>query len=188
METKYIILIVIAVLVIFFVILYNRLVALRQSRKQSFSDIDVQLKLRYDLIPNLVETVKGYASHEKEVFENVTKMRAQAGSAGSLNEKMAAEAGLTAALGKMMLVAEAYPDLKANENFMNLQGELSDIENKVAAARRFFNNATTELNTAVQQFPAVIIARMFNFKEEEFFDVPDEERERNQEPVKVSFN
>lgn len=188
METGAIILIVIGLLILYLIFLYNRLVSLRQGRKQAFSDIDVQLKLRYDLIPNLVETVKGYASHEKQLFENVTKARTAAMGAASINDRIKAEGELTAVLGRLFVVAENYPELKANDNFKHLQMELSDIENKVAAARRFFNNATQEYNTGVQQFPANILAKMFGFKEEIFFDIPEEERSRINEPVKVNFN
>ncbi len=187
MEPLTIILIVLGVLVLGLIVIYNRLVGLRQERKQSFADIDVQLKQRYDLIPNLVETVKGYASHEKELFENVTQARATAMQAKGTGERGAAEGMLGMALGNLLAVAENYPELKANENFMKLQDELSDIENKVAAARRFFNNATSEYNTAIQQFPAVLIAGMLGFREEEFFDVPEAEREQIEKPVEVKF-
>lgn len=174
--------------VVFFVIaLYNRLVGLREARKNAFSDIDVQLKLRCDLVPNLVETVKGYAAHEKGVFENVTQARAGAMHGGSLNERMAAENTLTRAMINLMAVAENYPQLKADTNFRQLQGELSDIENKIAAARRFFNNATNEYNTAAQQFPAVLIARLFGFASAEFFELDAAEQAAAKTPPKVNF-
>ncbi len=187
MDISIILLIVAVVVVGFAVILYNRLVALRQSRLQAFNDIDVQLKLRYDLIPNLIETVKGYASHEKQLLEKVTEARANAMKASTVAERGQAEAGLQGALMNLYAVSENYPDLKANANFMSLQNELSDIENKVAAARRFFNNATQEYNTAIQQFPALLIAKQFGFHQEDFFTLPDEERARVAEPPKVAF-
>ncbi len=178
---------IIALIAALFVVLYNRLVALRQSRKNAFADIDVQLKLRYDLVPNLVNTVKGYAKHEREVFEQVTEARSQVGRSHSVKDRAQAEGMLSSALMGLLAVAEAYPDLKANENFMGLQKELADIENKVAASRRFFNNATNELNTKVQQFPSNIIAKMFGFHTEEFFDLGGE-REETAKPVDVKFD
>lgn len=172
MET---LLIIIAVIAAYGIFLYNRLVALRQTRKNAFSDIDVQLKQRYNLVPQLVETVKGYAKHEKETFENVTDARAgidKAGTnAGPDAGRIKAENALGGALMNLFAVAENYPDLKADQNFQRLMAELSDIENKLAAARRFFNSATNEFNTAVQQFPANIFAGMFGFAEEPFFEV-----------------
>ncbi len=169
------------------VLIYNRLVALVQRRKNAFSDIDVQLKLRHDLIPNLVETVKGYAAHEKGVFEQVTAARATAMRGGALDDRLRAEAGLGAAMMNLMAVAENYPQLKADANFQSLQAELSDIENKIAAARRFFNNATNEYNTAVTQFPAVLVARVFGFKEEAFFELSDAEKSAVVTPPAVTF-
>lgn len=177
---------VIAVVVIL-VLMYNRLVGLRQTRRSAFSDIDVQLKLRYDLIPNLMETVKGYAAHEKGVFEQVTAARASAMRGGSIADRAQAESALGAAMMNLMAVAENYPALKANENFQQLQMDLSDIENKIAAARRFFNNATAEYNTAIEQFPAVLIARLFNFREETFFEVTGDEQKAIQSAPKVTF-
>lgn len=174
-------------LVVFVVVLYNRLVALQQSRRNAFSDIDVQLKLRHDLVPNLVETVKGYASHEKGVFEQVTAARASAMRGGSVNDRVAAEGALGRAMMNLMAVAENYPQLKADGSFQRLQMELSDIENKIAAARRFFNNATNEFNTAIQQFPAVIIARLFNFKEETFFELDATEQAAVRTAPNVKF-
>jgi len=150
---------------------YNRLVGLRQRANQAFADIDVQLQQRHDLIPNLVETVKGYATHEKGTLEAVTAARAAATSAGTVEEKVQAENVLTGALRQLLAVAEAYPDLKANQNFLQLQGELGDVENKLAAARRFFNSAVSEFNAAIQQFPAVLIAGAMGFTERTFFDV-----------------
>jgi LemA protein len=150
---------------------YNRLVRLRQFANQAFADIDVQLKQRHDLIPNLVETVKGYATHEKGTLEAVMAARNGAVAAGSVEAKVGAENALTGALGRLFAVAEAYPDLKANQNFLALQRDLSDIENKLAAARRFFNSAVSEFNAAIQQFPAVLIAGAAGFKERDFFDL-----------------
>ncbi|PCJ98999.1 MAG: hypothetical protein COA45_06015 [Zetaproteobacteria bacterium] len=171
-----------------FVMLYNRLVALRQTRENAFSDIDVQLKQRFNLVPQLVETVKGYASHEKSVFENVTNARSQVGAAkGATGERVAAENVLGGALMSLLAVAEDYPDLKADQNFQKLMDELSDIENKIAAARRFFNNATSEYNTATQQFPAVLIANSFGFSKEEFFELDEAEAAAVQKPPEVKF-
>lgn len=169
------------------VMIYNRLVALRQNREQSFADIDVQLKLRFDLIPNLVETVKGYAAHEKEVFENVTNARAGVKNADNLSERVSAENALSRAMVSLYAVAENYPDLKADGMFQKLMSELSDIENKLAAARRFFNNATAELNTAVEQFPAVLFAGALGFSKEEFFEIPEEDREQLETAPEVKF-
>ena len=166
------ILVAIVVLVGFlFIGAYNRLVALRQNVNEAFADIDVQLKQRQDLIPNLVETVKGYAAHERGTLDEVTQARAAAASAGSVQQRAQAETALTGALGRLMAVAEAYPDLKANANFTQLQAELADLENKIAAARRFFNNAVGEYNASIQRFPAVLIAGMAGFTPRDFFDV-----------------
>jgi LemA protein len=162
---------VVVLLGLLFVGAYNRLVALRQNVNQAFADIDVQLKQRQDLVPNLVETVKGYAAHERGTLDEVTQARAAAANAGDMAAKAQAESALTGALGKLMAVAEAYPDLKANQNFLQLQGELSDLENKIAAARRFFNNAVGEYNASIQRFPAVLIAGMAGFAPRDFFDV-----------------
>ena len=179
----------IIVLVIFALVgIYNRLVALRQNREQSFADIDVQLKQRFDLIPQLVETVKGYAAHEKQVFENITAARSGVKSASGLSERVEAENVLTRAMVGLYAVAENYPDLKANGTFQQLMSELSDIENKLAAARRFFNNATAELNTAIEQFPAVLFAGALGFKKEEFFEIPETDRAAHEKPPVVSFN
>ena len=169
------------------IVLYNRLVALRQNRNNAFSDIEVQLKQRFDLIPNLVETVKGYASHEQGVFENVTEARAGVSQASGTNERLQAERKLGAAMMNLFAVAENYPDLKADQNFQALMAEISDIENKIAASRRFFNNATSEYNTTLQQFPANLIAGTFGFREEEFFEVSEEEKEAIQKAPSVNF-
>ena len=186
-------LIVIAVIVavVLFVIVgaYNKLVALDQRADQSFADIDVQLKQRQDLIPNLVETVKGYASHERGTLDAVTAARAAAAGATSVNDKVQAENMLTASLGRLFAVAEAYPDLKANTNYLELQRELSDIENKLAAARRFFNNAVSEFNAVRRQFPTVLFAGMVGFSADKpFFDVGEGERATlTAAPPRVSF-
>ena len=151
--------------------------ALRQTTRQAWGDIDVQLKQRHDLVPNLVETVKGYASHEKETLENVVKARQTAiDVSGSTKELAQAENMLSGALRQLFALAESYPDLKANTNFLELQTELADLENKIAAARRFFNNAVAEYNTAIEQFPAVVLANSFGFKPDEFFEVAASER------------
>jgi LemA protein len=150
---------------------YNRLVGLRQNTNQAFADIDVQLKQRQDLVPNLVETVKGYAAHERGTLEAVTRARNAAASASNVEDKVQAENALSGALRQLFAVAEAYPDLKANTGFVQLQGELSDIENKLAAARRFFNNAVSEYNSSIQQFPAVLIAGAMGFVQRTFFDL-----------------
>lgn len=179
---------IVAVIAFFVIMLYNRLVALRQRRQNAFADIDVQLKLRADLVPNLVETVKGYATHENDVLTQVTEARAAAVKAGSTETRASAENALGLALTNLMAVAESYPDLKANQNFQQLQAELSDIENKIAAARRFLNSTTMEYNTAIEQFPTNIIANMFSFTPATFFDVGEEKRAKLEEGVKVSFS
>ncbi len=178
---------VLGAIVIGIVTIYNRLVALRQNRNNAYADIDVQLRQRFDLIPNLVETVKGYASHEKGVFEEVTKLRAKVKEADSKGERLNAEKLLGKAMVDVLAVAEAYPELKADQNFQQLMAELADIENKLAAARRFFNNATSEYNTAIQQFPANLIAGPFGFQEEEFYEVEETERSVMENAPDVSF-
>lgn len=176
------------VLVLIGVGIYNRLVSLRQNRKNAFSDIDVQLKQRYDLVPTLVETVKGYAAHEKSVLENVTAARANAASqSGASADRMQAEAKLGGALMNLFAVAENYPDLKADGNFQHLMSELSDIENKIAAARRYFNNATSEYNTGVQQFPSNIFAKIFGFGTEEFYEDTSTDRATLEKAPNVKF-
>ena len=154
--------------------IYNRLVKLRNNRENAFADIDVQLKQRHDLIPQLVSTVKGYAAHEKETLDRVISARNNAVNATSINDKIAAENALTSALSGLRVTLEAYPDLKANQNFLQLQEEISDIENKLAAARRYFNSATRELNNAVETFPSNIFAGMFGFGKEMMFDLGDQ--------------
>lgn len=162
---------------------YNSLVVLRERIKEALSSIDVQLKRRADLIPNLVETVKGYEKHEKEVFENVTKARSALVGAGSLKEKAQAENMLTGALKSLFAVAEAYPELKASDNFKELQEELTDTENKISCSRQFYNSNVLEYNSKIKTFPASIIATRFNFKEEEFFEANEEEKKK----VEVKF-
>lgn len=167
---------VIVLIGLFVMAIYNRLVALRQTTRQAWGDIDVQLKQRHDLVPNLVETVKGYASHEKDTLESVVKARQQAVDASSVKDLAAAENVLSGALRQLFALSESYPDLKANQNFLSLQNELADLENKIAAARRFFNNAVSEYNTAREQFPAVVLANSFGFNEADFFEVAANER------------
>jgi len=187
MSTSWIILGIIALIVIYLIFLYNRLVSLRQTVSQSWSDISVQLKLRHDLIPNLIETVKGYASHERGTLEAVVEARNAAISASGPDAQAKAENMLTGALRQLFALAEAYPDLKANQNFLALQSELSDVENKIAAARRFFNNAVQEFNTAIEQFPAVLIARQLGFQGREFFELDEVERTAVEAPPQVKF-
>jgi LemA protein len=184
--TGWIVIGVIVVLVLWIIMIYNRLVAMRQRVNQSFADVDVQLKLRHDLIPNLVETVKGYASHERGTLEAVINARNAAVSAQGPAQQAAAENMLTGALRQLFALSEAYPDLKANQNFQQLQSEIADIENKIAAARRFFNNAVQEFNTGIQQFPAVLFAATFGFTVQSFFDV-GEERAQLEKAPQVKF-
>ena len=177
-----------AILVVYVISLYNKLVSLRLNRQNAFSDIDVQLKQRYDLIPSLVETVRGYASHEKTVLENVTAARAGvAAQTGTGESRLHAEQKLGGALVNLYAVAENYPALKADANFQQLMAELSDIENKIAAARRYFNNATSEYNTKVQQFPSNIIAGMFQFTREEFYEDASTERATLEKAPSIKF-
>lgn len=176
-----------ALIAVILVLIYNRLVALRQTTKQAWGDVDVQLKQRHDLIPNLVETVKGYAAHEKETLDAVINARNTAVAAGGVNDQGAAEGMLSSALGKLFALAEAYPDLKANTNFLQLQNDLADVENKIAAARRFFNNAVAEYNTAQEQFPAALFAKQFGFSIEEFFELSESERPAAENPPQVAF-
>lgn len=177
---------VVVVFIIWVIASYNRFIRLRQRVREAWSDIEVQLKRRYDLIPNLVETVKGYAKHESAAFENVTKARAAALSGGgTAHDRAEKENMLSGALKSIFAVAEAYPELKANTNFLELQRELSDTENKIQASRRFHNTNVMELNTSVESFPGNVIAGTFGFKKEEFFDLDETPAQR--EPVKVSF-
>lgn len=182
--TLYIILGVAAVFILWIIGMYNRFVTLVNRVKEAWADIEVQLKRRYDLIPNLVVTVKGYATHEKSAFENVTKARAQAMGAGGLADKGQAENMLSGALKSIFAIAEAYPDLKANQNFLALQAELSDTENKIQASRRFYNTNVRDLNISIESFPGNVIAGVFNFAKQEFFQLEDEAAKN---PVKVSF-
>jgi|SRR3989344_8374059 len=185
MSITTILLIVVAVIILWFIAAYNRFIRLRNREKEAESDIDVQTKRRYDLIPNLIETVKGYMSHERNVLENVTKARTQAmQTGGTALEKAGAENMLSGALKTLFAVSESYPTLRANENFLELQRELSDTENKIMAARRFYNSVVQNLNTKIESFPSNIVARMFNFKQEKFFEVTSS---AEKEPVKVKF-
>ena len=168
-----VLIVVVVLLVIYAVVTYNGLVRLRNQAEEAFSDIDVQLKRRHDLIPNLVETVKGYAAHERQVFENVTAARSAATSAHGPEAQAQAENQLTGALRQLFAVAEAYPDLKANQNFLELQNELTDTEDKIQASRRFYNMTVRDLNTKIEQFPSSIIARFANAEQREFFELED---------------
>lgn len=183
-------LIVVAVIIflaILLISLYNRLVKLRNNRENAFADIDVQLRQRHDLIPQLVDAVRGYMKHEEKVLTAVTDARANAMKAKTIDDKIKAENQLTAALGGLQVAVEAYPDLKASQNFMQLQEEISDVENKLAAARRYFNSATRELNNAVEVFPSNIVAGMFGFKREIMFEIGEDRRAEMEEPPKVNF-
>jgi LemA protein len=180
--TGWIVLGVIVVAVLWIIMIYNGLVAMRQRVSQAFADVDVQLKQRHDLIPNLVETVKGYAAHERGTLEEVVKARNAAMTAQGPQQQAAAENMLSGALRQLFALSEAYPDLKANQNFQQLQAELSDIENKLAAARRFFNNSVQEYNTGIQQFPAALFAAALGFTQRQFFDVGEERAVVEQAP------
>lgn len=178
---------IIVILVLMVISLYNRLVRLRNNREQAFADVDVQLKQRHDLIPQLVESVKGYMGHERGVLTQITEARTAAMKATTINEKIDAENKLSTALEGLKVSVEAYPDLKASQNFLELQNEISDVENKIAAARRFFNSATKELNVATELFPSNLIATLFNFKREPMFELGDQRAEA-QEPPKIQFS
>jgi LemA protein len=180
--TAWVILGVIVAVIAWIIFIYNGLVAMRQRVGQAFSDVDVQLKQRHDLIPNLVETVKGYASHERGTLEEVVKARNAAIAAQGPAQQAAAENMLSGALRQLFALSEAYPDLKANANFQQLQSELSDIENKIAAARRFFNNAVQEYNTGIQQFPAALFAAALGFTPQQFFDLGESRPQLEQAP------
>jgi len=187
MLTIYIIIGILALIIIWAIASYNGFVTLVNRSKEAWADIDVQLKRRYDLIPNLVNTVKGYATHEAATFEKVTEARSRAMQAGgTLEEKAEAENMLTGALKSLFAVSEAYPDLKANTNFLELQRELSDTENKIQAARRFYNGNVRDLNTSVQSFPSNVIASLFKFESKEFFELGETEQAAKQ-PVEVKF-
>jgi LemA protein len=196
MSIAYIVLGVVALVVIWAIAMYNRFTALKYRTVEALSDIDVQMKRRFDLIPNLVESVKGYASHEKETFDAVVSARARATEVTidpknvtpeQIQALSQAELGLEQALGKLLAVAENYPDLKANENFLELQRELSDTENKIQASRRFYNGNVRDLNIALEQFPGNVVGNMFNFEKMEFFELEEGEKEAASKPVKVAF-
>jgi len=176
--------ILVGLIVLWFVMTYNGLIGLRNRVRNAWSQIDVQLRRRYDLIPNLVETAKGYMAHEREVLENVTKARQQAIDAGSVKDQAAAENLLTSTLRTLFAVVENYPDLKANQNMLALQEELTNTENKISFARQFYNDSVMKYNIRIQRVPAKVVADMFNFKDEEFFEI---EVAAAREPVKVKF-
>ena len=185
MSLIYIILAIVVSVILFFIDKYNNFVSLKTRTEEAWADIDVQLKRRYDLIPNLVNTVKGYASHESGTFEKITEARSKAMQAGTPAEKGQAENMLSGTLKSLFSISEAYPELKANTNFLQLQAELSDTENKIQAARRFYNGNVRDFNTGVQMFPGNIIASMFKFQVMEFFELEAESAEK--EPVVVKF-
>lgn len=188
MSTQFIILLAIgAACVMACVFIYNNLVQLRNNRENAFANIDVQLQQRHDAIQQLVSTVKGFAAQEKEVLERVTNARTAAMNATGINEKIEAENALSSALAGLKVSVEAYPDLKSNQNFMHLQGEIADIENKLSASRRYFNSATKELNNGVQTFPAVLLAGLFGFHKEPMFEVPSAERATIQKAPEIQF-
>jgi len=186
MTILYIVIAIVVILLIWAIAAYNGFVTLTQRVKEAWSDIDVQLKRRYDLIPNLVETVKGYASHERGTLDEVTEMRTRAMNATTPNDKAQAEGMLSGALKSLFAVAENYPNLKANENFLELQRQLEDTENKLQAARRFYNSVVQDLNTRLQRFPGNIIGGMFGFKAADYFQL-DQADAAAREPVKVQF-
>jgi LemA protein len=167
---------VVGVLLLYVILTFNRLVRNRNRVESSWSGIDVQLRRRYDLIPNLIETVKGYAKHERELFEDITRARTQAIEAGSVGDQAQAERQVTRSLGRLLAVAEAYPQLRANENFLALQEELTSTESKIAFARQFYNDQVMRLNTLIQQFPSVVVARLTGFREREFFETEEDSR------------
>jgi LemA protein len=181
----YIVLGIVIGLVLFFIYKYNGFIVLRTRVEEAWADIDVQLKRRYDLIPNLVSTVKGYATHESEAFEKVSEARSKEMQAGSIEEKGQAENALSGTLKSLFAISESYPELKANTNFLQLQNELSDTENKIQAARRFYNGNVKEFNTRVETFPSNLIAKMFKFIKKDFFEL--EKNSSEKEPVQVKF-
>ena len=185
MSNTYIIIAIIVLIIIWFVLSYNGFVTLVNRAKEAWADIEVQLKRRYDLIPNLVNTVKGYATHESQAFEKVSQARSQAMQAGTPAQKGEAENALSGTLKSLFVISEAYPELKANTNFLQLQSELSDTENKIQSARRFYNGNVRDLNTKIQKFPSNIIAKIFNFAKMDFFDLGDNDAAQN--PVEVKF-
>ncbi|MEA2112667.1 MAG: LemA family protein [Patescibacteria group bacterium] len=176
---------ILAIIVIWVIMIFNRLITLKNRSKEAWADIDVQLKRRYDLIPNLVNTVKGYASHESKTFEKITEARTKAMGAQGMKEKGESENMLSGALKSLFAVTENYPDLKANQNFLELQTELSDTENKIQAARRFYNGNVRDLNTKIEVFPSNVIANMFKFSKREFFELESDSKEK--ENVAVNF-
>ena len=169
-----VLIVIIVVLVLLFVSIYNGLIRLRNQAKNAWAQIDVQLKRRHDLVPNLVETVRGYATHERQTLENVIQARNQAAGAANMGDRMKAEGALSGALGRLMLVVEQYPDLKANQNFLSLQEELTSTENKIGFARQFYNDSVMHYNTKLELFPANMIGGMFQFRPEEFFELTDQ--------------
>jgi len=185
MELIWIVVIVVVVLLFGFIGVYNRLISLKNRTDEAWSDIDVQLKRRYDLVPNLVETVSGYAKHEKELLENVTKARTEAMGAKSFDDRAQKENQLSETLKSLFAVAENYPNLKANENFAKLQDQLTETEDKIQAARRFYNGNVRDLSIAIESFPSNLIAGIFGFKKRELFQL---EEKAASEPVKVDFN
>lgn len=185
--TGIIILAVVAVLAFMVIGMYNNLVKLRNNRENAFANIDVQLKQRFDLVPQLVATVKGYATHEKELLENLTLARTTGMNAKTIEEKIKADQQMSSILSGLRVQVEAYPDLKANQNFLQLQGELADLENKLAAVRRYFNTATREYNNAVQVFPANLFAGMFGFHKEAMYEIAPEDRKAVETAPKIEF-
>jgi len=180
--TTLVVLAIIVVVILWVITIYNGLVSMRQRVNAAFADVDVQLRQRHDLIPNLVETVKGYAAHERGTLDEVVKARNAAVAAQGTAQQVAAENALSGALRQLFALSEAYPDLKANANFQQLQAELTDIENKIAAARRYFNNAVQEYNSGVQRFPATLFAASFGFAPKEFFDLGEERKTLGEAP------
>ena len=184
--TAIIVIVVVVILAAWLVSMYNSLVKMRNNRENAFADIDVQLKQRHDLVPQLVETVKGYAAHEKDTLERVINARNGAIGAKTIDEKIVAENALSSALSGLKITLEAYPDLKANQNFLQLQEEIADLENKLSSVRRYFNSATKEYNYAVETFPSNILAGMFGFRKEVMFDL-GEQRAALEEAPKIKF-
>lgn len=184
--TAIIVIVVVVILAVWLVSMYNSLVKMRNNRENAFADIDVQLKQRHDLVPQLVETVKGYAAHEKDTLERVINARNGAIGAKTIDEKIVAENALSSALSGLKITLEAYPDLKANQNFLQLQEEIADLENKLSSVRRYFNSATKEYNNAVETFPSNILAGMFGFRKEVMFDL-GEQRAALEEAPKIKF-
>ena len=184
--TAIIVIVVVVILAAWLVSMYNSLVKMRNNRENAFADIDVQLKQRHDLVPQLVETVKGYAAHEKDTLERVINARNGAYGANTIDEKIVAENALSSALSGLKITLEAYPDLKANQNFLQLQEEIADLENKLSSVRRYFNSATKEYNNAVETFPSNILAGMFGFRKEVMFDL-GEQRAALEEAPKIKF-